>query len=271
LAAELFELELLGGNTERRYRKLRPEVEQMPWGTLDLSGASEQELVTARLAWTSAAYQEHRTAVACALTLRLLLEARAPVDLIAIATRFPLDELVHVELCARMAMELGGGTEIVHEPESLVTAPDPSGTPLERAADCIVRFFCVGEALSIPLLRATWHSAHHPLPRAVLGRIVKDEAAHGAFGFTFLDWALPNLKEKERVRLGQTADRAIRYVYDLWSTLRDSERHPSNTDYLGWLGTAEYLKLARRCLQSDVITPLERRGIPISAQLPIIG
>jgi len=28
------------------------------------------------------------------------------------------------------------------------------------------------------------------LPKAILGRIVRDEAAHGTFGFTFLDWAL---------------------------------------------------------------------------------
>ncbi|HVJ15865.1 MAG TPA: hypothetical protein VM686_10490, partial [Polyangiaceae bacterium] len=117
---ELFELELLGGNTERRFRKMRPEVEAMPWGTLDISKAREEDLIAARLAWTSAAYQEHRTGVACALTLRALIEARAPLDLIAVASRFPLDEMVHVELCARMAMELGGGTEIVHDPKAMV-------------------------------------------------------------------------------------------------------------------------------------------------------
>jgi hypothetical protein len=268
VAGELFELELLGGNTERRYRKLRPEVELMPWGTLDLGGASAEDVLAARLAWTSAAYQEHRTAVACALTLRLLIEARAPLDLVAIAARFPLDELVHVELCARMAMELGGGTEIIHDPELLVNDPEPEGTPLLRAAECAVRFFCVGEALSIPLLRATWHSTRHPLPRAVLGRIVKDEAAHGVFGFTFLDWALPNLSEGERSDLGRAADRAIRYIYRLWGSLEGSNRRPNHGDYLGWMGTTEYLTLARRAMQSDVISALERRGIPISAQLP---
>ncbi len=47
---ELFELELLGGATERRYRKMRPEVEGMPWGTLDLSLSSPTELVHARRA-----------------------------------------------------------------------------------------------------------------------------------------------------------------------------------------------------------------------------
>lgn len=107
MGAELFELELYGGGMERRYRRMRPEVEAMPWGTLDLSGISEEQLVSGRRAWTGAAFQEHRTAIACAATLRALIECRAPVDLIGVASRFPLDEMVHVELCARMAMELG--------------------------------------------------------------------------------------------------------------------------------------------------------------------
>ena len=48
LSTELFELELLGGAMERRYRKARPEVEAMPWGTLDLRGESESTLLEAR-------------------------------------------------------------------------------------------------------------------------------------------------------------------------------------------------------------------------------
>jgi len=177
VAAELFELELYGDNVERRYRRMRPEVEAMPWGTFDTTALPEAAVTMARKQWTSAAFQEHRTAVACAAALRALLECRAPLDLIAMASRFPLDELVHVELTARMAMELGGGTEIQFEPEHMIIDAEPGLPPLLRAADMIARFFCVGEAVSIPLLRAAWHAARHPLPRAVLGRIVKDEAA----------------------------------------------------------------------------------------------
>src|SRR5262245_38467559 len=102
MSAEVFELELLGGAMERRYRKARPEVLEMPWGTLDVSGMRPEVVVAARKAWTSAAFQEHRTGAACASTLRALIEARAPIDLIALAARFPLDEMVHVELCARL-------------------------------------------------------------------------------------------------------------------------------------------------------------------------
>src|SRR5262252_6171929 len=198
---ELFELELLGDAIERRYRKLRPEIETMPWGTFDVERHRPDALVFARKRWTSAAFQEHRTGIACAAALRLLFECRAPVDLIALAARFPLDELVHVELCARMAMELGGGTEIRHDPDEMIVDPSPDLRPLLRAADAIVRFFCVGEAVSIPLLRGAWHAARHPLPRAVLGRIVRDEAAHGTLGFTFLDWAIPQLTADEIAHL----------------------------------------------------------------------
>src|SRR6185369_16560738 len=170
MQAELFELELLGEGMERRYRKARPEVEAMPWGTLDLRGFPESAIVAARRAWTSAAFQEHRTAVACTATLRALIEARAPLDLIAGFARFPLDEIVHVELCARLAMELGGGTELVFDPDAMVIDADPSLPPLLRAADDVVRFFCVGEALSIPLLRASWHAAKSRIGKAVLAR-----------------------------------------------------------------------------------------------------
>lgn len=272
MSGELFELEMLGGTTERRFRKMRPEVETMPWGTLDLSTAREADLVLARKAWTGAAYQEHRTALACTVTLKALVECRAPVDLIAVASRFPLDEMVHVELCARMAMELGGGTEIIIDPDDMVLEPDPNATPLMRAAECAVRFFCVGEAISIPLLRATWHVAEHPLPRAVMGRIVKDEAAHGVWGFTFLDWARGRLTEAELVKLGGWADLAIRFLYSQWRITKKNRRAPKHEgDVLGWMKTDDYLALAAKAMQAQVIEPLEARGIPIAAQLEESG
>ena len=262
---ELFELELLGGPTEKRYRAMRPEVEAMPWHTLDPSIYDERDLVLARKAWTGAAFQEHRTGVACCSTLRALIECRAPLDLVAMATRFPLDEMVHVELCARMAMEIGGGTEIVHDPLAMVLDADPEASPLLRAAELVVRFFCVGEALSIPLLRGTWHAAQHPLPRAVLGCIVRDEAAHGTFGFTFLDWADAQLSDEDRAHLGRAADLGIAFVRNQWEDIRKHPRSAAHEgDALAWMATDAYLALAARSMEEKVIGPLVERGIPIT-------
>jgi hypothetical protein len=262
---EAFELELYGGSVEKRHRRQRPEIEAMPWDDFDASLYDERARIAARAAWTRAAFQEHRTAAATAVALRALVEARAPIDLIGVATRFPLDELVHVELCARMASALGGGTELLHRPQELIRDPSRSLSPLMRAADIVVRVYCVGEALSIPLLRGAWHAAKHPLPKAILGTIVRDEAAHGVFGFWFLDWALPRLSARERAELGISAERAIAPIRALWREIAsegaphsDSEANP-----LGWMRTDEYLEMSHVAMQEKVLAPLRARSIPV--------
>jgi hypothetical protein len=247
---------------ERSYSKKRPEVNEMPWGTIDLSGVRAEVVLAARRAWTSAAFQEHRTGAACAITLRALIEARAPLDLIALASRFPLDEIVHVELCARLAMEMGGGTEILHDPSHLTHQADPSLPPVLRAADLIIRFFCVGEALSIPLLHGTWQAASHPLPRAILGRIVRDEAAHGTFGWTFLDWALPELDRSALAHLSNAAAVTIESVKQTWEDIRSRPVATADEAHaLGWMESSAYLELAERSLVEHVLVPLRDRGL----------
>ncbi len=262
---ERFELELLGGSIEKRYRQMRPEVEAMPWDSLDPSRYSAKDLLVARKAWTGAAFQEHRTGAACAATLRALIECRAPLDLVAMASRFPLDEMVHVELCARMATLLGGGTEILHDPSRLAMDADPARPPLVRAGDLVVRFFCVGETISIPLLRGTWKAAKHPLAKAILGRIVKDEAAHGTFGWSFLDWAAPQLDDESKRYLAQRADLAIRAIERPWHALKKRPRAESAEAHpLGWMETGAYLRLAAKSMKSLVIDRFHARGIPVS-------
>jgi hypothetical protein len=262
---QLFELELLGGPWERRYRKARPEVEAMPWHTLDPGDHPQEVLVAARISWTSAAFQEHRTAAACASTLRALVEARAPLDLLAAFSRFPLDEIVHIELCARMAMLLGGGTDLRYADSAICAEADPSLRPVLRACELVTRNFCVGEALSIPLLHGTWVRAGHPLARAVLGRIVKDEAAHGVVGWSFLDWVLPLLSPDEVGFVRETAQTAIREIRLLWDDIRRRPPTPQSEGHaLSWLSSEAYLDLAARALRTRVLDPFHARGIRLS-------
>ncbi len=258
---ELFELVMLGGPVERRYRRLRPEVEALPWGTLVPGSQSPELIYRARRSWTEAAFQEHRTGIACSAALKALIAARAPLDLIALGSRFPLDEMVHVELCARLATELGGGTPLLHDPQALIAEARPGQSALMEAADLVVRFFCVGEAISIPLLRGTWQATTNPLIRAVLGRIVRDEAAHGQFGWFFLDWAGDALGAGHRKRLGEIAGETIAALTSSWDRIQPSAERTAEINALGWMEGEAYLKLARASLRSKVLEPLARRGI----------
>lgn len=256
---ETFELEMLGGQCERRYRKLRPEVEALPWGTLETSRHQAGDLAEARGHWTVAAFQEQRTGAACAEAIRALLGCRAPLDLVGMACAFPLDEVVHVEMCARVAEELGGGTTIHYDPCQLAPVPDHDEPPLLQAAEMIVAAFCVGEAFSVPVLHGTWRAAKHPLLRGVLGVIVRDEAPHGAFGWTFLDWAGDALAQ-HRERLALIARLAIE---EFTANHRAIARLPE-TDLgaeLGWMEPTPYLTLSRRAMADQVIAPLRKRGI----------
>ena len=262
---ELFELELFGEGIEKRYRRLRPDVEAMPWGTLRTEGHPERMVIAARTAWTGAAFQEHRTGAACAITLKALIEARAPLDLIAIACRFPLDEMVHVELCSRLAMELGGGTEIRHDPRELVYEPSRAVSPLRIASELVVHNFCVGEALSIPMLRGAAKAANQPLTRAVLSRIVRDEAMHGTFGWSYLEWARDHLTSEDLGHLSHLAARSIRGVVANWDYLKrellEGPQQRPKAHALGWMQTRDYLTLAAISIQKKVLTPLLRFGI----------
>jgi hypothetical protein len=258
---ELFELGMLGGSLERQYRRMRPEVERLPWGTLDPTRHPPALVHAARRSWTLAAFQEHRTGAACAATLEALIAARAPVDLIAVATRFPLDELTHVEMCARLAAELGGGTPLLHEPNAMVPHPSPERPPLVRAAELVVRVFCVGEAVSIPLLRGTARASTHPLVRAVMQRIVKDEAAHGRFGWLFLDWALALLDDEARAHLRAIAADEMDKLRRSWDAIVPPAEEVADVHALGWMESRAYVELARKSLVSDVIEPLRARGL----------
>ncbi|MFT4976933.1 MAG: hypothetical protein ACI8S6_002838, partial [Myxococcota bacterium] len=183
----------------------------------------------------------------------------------ALASRFPLDEMVHVELCARLAAELGGGIELAYDPDGLISDVGAGCEPLMRAAHLVVAFFCVGEALSIPLLNGTAKAARQPLIQQVLRRIVLDEADHGTFGWAFLDWASPHLSDDDRAELGHTADRFIAGIQRTWAALRSQQSTTTDEAHaLGWLGTDDYLDLAARSLQRQVIAPLTERGIPLS-------
>jgi hypothetical protein len=266
---EPFDLEWMGGVAERAFRKVRPDVDEMPWGTLDVAGYPPLLVDRARVAWTEAAYNEYCTAAAFSELLGALLSAKAPIDLIGMASDFVADELLHVELTSRVAMELGGGAPYRIDFRKLTLPIDPSLEPLQRANELVVRTCCVGEAFSVPMLATAMQSASHPLTRAVLERIVKDEAPHGRFGFLYLEWAADQLDRAERERLAGVALRMLRLFGPFWTRIKSRVADGKTTEgfdvahvrSLGFALSEDYAKRARRTVREEVVEPLAAFGI----------
>jgi hypothetical protein len=260
---KLFELDWMGGAAAAHVRRRRPGIDDLPWGTLDAAAYPEALVDRARLSWTEGAFSEYCTAAAFAELVRALLAVAAPIDLVGMAADFVADELLHVELNARMAAELGGGAPYLVELDKLAPVTDPLLTPLQRASELAVRISCVGEAFSAPLLIATTRAAAHPLTRAVLARIARDEPPHARIGLLYLAWAGDRLDDAERQRLAAVALDELGACASAWRGLPDNAVRLSDINALGWMESGAYARAARRAVRTRVVAPLAAAGIPI--------
>ena len=251
----LFELELVGGPWERRLRRRRAGFDDMPWQEAG-AGAAPEAREAAQLVWTRSAFSEIASAAAFAEIASCLLAAGAPLDLVAAAGDFVVDEVLHAELSARVAMALGGAVALEIDLARLVRPP-VSAAPLLRAAELLVRTSCVGEALTVPVLKAARASAGSRLVEAVIGRIVRDESSHAEIGPWFLDWAGPRLSDGDRAHLGRVAGAAIRAFAPVFSGGCGGDAG------LGVLDCQRYDATFAGALQRRVVWPLAARGIAV--------
>jgi hypothetical protein len=253
----LFELEAVGGPWGKRLARRRAGFDEMPWGEAGAEappGARE----AARWVWTQSAFSEYASAASFAEIASCLLAAGAPIDLVAAAGDFVVDEVLHAELCARLAMAMGGAVPLEVDLQRLVRPP-AAAAPLLRAAELLVRTSCVGEVLTVPILRATRAGSRSPLIKAVIARIVRDESQHAEIGPWFLDWADPRLSDEDRAHLGRVAGAAVRSFAPIFSGACQGSND------LGVLGCERYDEVFAGAVVRRVVKPLGDRGITLPA------
>ncbi len=210
------EVSVLGGWTERRMRRARAEIDDLPWGTLDVGRHPASEVRLARAMWTNGIFTEYASATAFSQLATALLECGAPVDLTAACADIVVDEMTHVELVTRVVIELGGAVPYEMDLDRITQLPDPDASALMRAAELAVTTSCVGESLSVPALRRSREMIGGGLLHRVLDRLVRDEGPHAQLGMQFLAWAGERLTRGDRGRLAQIALDAVAVYAPLW-------------------------------------------------------
>ncbi|MBL8606604.1 MAG: ferritin-like domain-containing protein [Myxococcales bacterium] len=262
-AEEPLELEWLGGAPEARLRRRRPGMDDLPWGTLDVHALGEAAVLEARRVWTQGAFTEYASAAGFNLMAALFLECRAPVDLTAAAADCVVDEMDHVELVARLLMELGGAAPLVADFGALAPVTTPGERPVVRAAEVALKVSCVGEALSVPAIAHAHAAASAPLVRAVLRRLLRDEGSHARVGAWFFEWAGDRLSRGDREHLGRVARSAIDAYAPLLSPPACEACHLPPDLGGGAGGTAAHARALRAAVDERVIPGLARLGIAV--------
>ncbi|HEX4419243.1 MAG TPA: hypothetical protein VH165_15130 [Kofleriaceae bacterium] len=277
MTTSTFELALIGGPWGRRLAPRRAWIDDLPWNAplpalpalpgLPARPAlpalpalpAPNDAIAARVVWTRTAFSEYASAAAFAEIAAALLAAGAPIDLIAAAGDFVVDEIVHTELAARLAAALGGAVALEVDLTRLVRPVTPAACrdPLLRAAELVVRTSCVGEAITVPMLKLAHRLAGAPLIEAALAAIVADEAGHAQLGGWFLDWAAPRLDDAARAHLGEVAGAAIREFAPLVGA-------GCAASGLGVIACDRYDPALAAAVTRNVVRPLAARGIAVA-------
>jgi hypothetical protein len=264
---ERFELPWLGGAAEHHFRKARPQVEDLPWKTLDTSEYAPEAVARARLAWTEVAINEYRAAAWFTEVVHALLDTKAPLDLTGMASDFLADECSHVEMASRLAMALGGGVEQHVDVERFAVRPRGL-TAFQRANQLVLRISCIEEAFSGGTASISLETTSHPLARSVYEAILRDEARHRRLGGLYFEWALRRIDDAELRRLGGVLGDVLNRIKPMWTipTQMPAEPPSPDTRALGWLEPTRFAEVAREVVVRDILDPLATIGIEITKE-----
>lgn len=260
---EQLELEVLGGRAGRTLARRRAGEDDLPWGTLGeaLPAAGRLE---ARRVWTNGAFTEYASAAAFGALTTSLLECGAPIDLVAAAADFAVDETAHVALVARLVSELGGAVPYEVDLERVSPVASPGARPAIRAAEIAIRTSCVGEALSVGALGRSRSAADHPLVRAILDRLLADEAPHAQIGDWVLEWQDERWSVGDREHLATTALDAVAVYAPLWA--RPPCDDCATGDGLGALPHDAFRRALIAAVRTRVVPSLARHGIVLAGE-----
>ena len=256
----------MGGAAEHHFRKARPGVDDLPWGTLDPRAYAPAVVEYARGAWTEVAINEYRAVASFTEVLRSLVDVKAPLDLLGMTSDFLADECSHVELASRMAMELGGGAPRTIDLDRFAFRPHGL-TPLQLADELVLRVACIAEAFSGGTATVSHAETSHTLPRAVYETILRDEARHRRLGGLYFEWALPRIDEAELHRLGRVLLSGLQELRPFWkppATTPTTALPEDDMHALGWLGFERFAPVARDVVIRDILDPLVAIGIVVS-------
>jgi hypothetical protein len=104
----------------------------------------------------------------------------------------------------------------------------------------------------------------HPLVRAVLDRLLRDEGTHARIGTWYLQWAADRLTADDRAHLAQIALDAIAVYQPLWHEDR-CETCETPAD-LGGMPVASHAEVMVDAVRTRIARPLARLGIAIDAE-----
>jgi hypothetical protein len=213
--------------------------------------------------WASQVVSEYQSAALTAGLLHQLILIGAPDPLVRVAHRVVTDELDHALLCHETLLAYGGGdVPVAVEPG----VPLPIATLdelLPTAMATIVRTFCFGETIAVPLFAAMRREATGPALK-VLDRIVQDEAVHSKLGWDALDWLIDGYGAPIRILVAAHLPEILEGFEVLYGR-RKIEELDADDRAAGLLPASLYREVLHATVRRTILPRLVSRGVSIDS------
>ncbi len=217
--------------------------------------------------WRRRTQAEYTSAAIAHQVTLWLIQVGGPPDLIRDGLRVVEDELTHSELSAHVMAATGGTFVPPVIGGAMLTLPG-GHDPRAALPSSILRFFCFGETVAVPLFRMLRERCSVPVARRALDRVMRDEARHRQFGWDVLDWLL--LGDRDAVL--RVVAREVPLVLDSVAAAYGMPAgEPPGPELLpdvaawGLAARAEYADTLSVALQRDVLPRLAARGVVTTA------
>jgi hypothetical protein len=226
---------------------------------------SPAQVALAREAWPMKAAQELCSAAVFAELQRLAIVCALPLELASVLADAARDELLHAELCARVAEMLGARADRVEvrPVEARLNAfPDKR----QRLLALLLVEVAIGETLSCSFFRAAAARSVEPLTRFALSAILRDEARHARLGWQALAVLRPSLSEAETQFLVDELHRQLGPIEQSMAvpSLRRLESETSfdaGLEALGVLSPGIRVEAFYRAMEVQVLPALDALGL----------
>lgn len=216
--------------------------------------------------WRNRAEAEYSSAAVAARVVHNLIATGMPRALIHTGQRIVNDELDHAELSLGVWRALGGEGEVQVDVTRLTP---PEGAPLLLLAEDVLRAFCVGETVAVPLFAAMRAGAEHPAVLSALERILRDEAVHRAFGWDALEAlvaldpaGVPPFMAQRLPEALMSCRKAYVVPHTTQIRLAPEERAA------GLIDLHEYEQIVEACVEESILPRFARLGITPALETP---
>ncbi len=237
------------------------DIDTFDWVALEASAKTfdAHTRERGRRAFVLRALDEQRSVVAFSELLTELCLSGAPIEVIGSLTRVVRDEALHVDMCDRVVKALGGWDEKSPQP---TWVRSNKKLPLKlRVLQTVLGSLCVGETISVHMIKGVREHASEPVIHALLTRLLADESYHSRIGWWWLREI--EMSDEERTFAKRYVAKMLPHIIKTMRPKLNGKKHTYSP--FGSMSAEERLDAFDAAMHKTILPGFDAAGLEASA------